>query len=80
MDEYELIERLDNKQLIHKLKYCRTMAKKHIEDLKALVKINDMVKAELQRRVAALEVDIKLAEQHREKSDQPIFDHLLDIH
>lgn len=80
MDEYELIERLNNNQLIHKLKYCRTMAKKHIDDLKELVRINDMVKAELKRRVSALEVDIKLAESYREKSDQPIYDHLLDLH
>lgn len=56
------------------------MAKKHIDDLKELVRINDMVKAELKRRVSALEVDIKLAESYREKSDQPIYDHLLDLH
>lgn len=80
MDEYELIARLDNKQLIHKLKYCRTMAKKHIEDLKQLVKINDMIKVELKVRIGALEMDIKIAESHRAQSDSPIFDHLLDLH
>ncbi len=80
MDEYELIMRLNNKQLIHKLKYCRTMAKEHIQALKDLVRINDMIKAELKARVSALQDDIKLAESHREKCDQPIFDHLLDLH
>lgn len=80
MDEYELIARLNNKQLMHKLKACRSKAKQYIEELKALVKINDMIKFELKSRVALLEDDLKLAESYREKSDQPIFDHLLDLH
>ncbi len=80
MNEDELISRLTNKELIHKLKYIRTRGKDFIAQLKQLVEMNDRIKAELKMRLVDLQIEVEIAESERINSDDPFIDQLLDIH
>jgi len=80
MTEDDLISYATNKELIHRLRYCKTKGKDHVAALRELVVISDRIKAELKMRMVDLEIEIGLAESYRLMSEDPYFDALLDLH
>ena len=71
---------LDNLQLIKTRQEVVKVAREMIKALKDLVKLDTQLKAELQVRMSALEIELSLAEMNRKNSEIPYFDNLLDFH
>lgn len=80
MADSELISYATNKELLHRLKYCRTRGKDMIAQLKELIAITDRIKDELKMRAVDLEMELKLAESDRLNSEDPFFSALLELH
>ena len=71
---------LTNDELIQCLQDCKQLGKLHVEAIKKLVDLSRELRAELQVRMSGLEVELKLAEEYRENSENPQINQLLDLH
>ena len=75
-----ILEKLNNKELIHKFKYTKVRANDLVKELKELVRISAEIKMELRIRLMNLELEAKIAEKDRLDSENAFINKLLDIH